>query len=304
MRRSEIIRLMLYSMKILIFQREIPLFATVILTDKCNLSCKHCCLHNYRDVGEEDYSLEHLYADLLRLYQKGVRILCFSGGEIALWENKDRTIRQLVKKAKEIGFFYVTLATNGTIPLDYGDADFVLMSIDGTRDSHNAIRGDTYDQILGNIRTNASDRIAIFMELNQINKQDIRSVCILGKEEKNICAVSFNFHTPFIGTESLALSYEEKRDCLKEIEQLKKEGYQILNLESCFQNILDNNFKKPCKQLMVLDHGDDIICNRCSKEKGLCDQCGYFETVEIARIFSGNPRVCLDALLTYGRILK
>lgn len=73
------------------------------------------------------------------MYQEGVRILCLSGGEIALWETNEHSIRELVDVARGIGFLYVALATNGTIPIDYGNADFVLVSIDGSREVHDLV---------------------------------------------------------------------------------------------------------------------------------------------------------------------
>ena len=169
--------------------------------------------------------------------------------------------------SKKIGFVYVALATNGTIDIDYGKVDFILISVDGSPEIHDSIRGTSYQKIIENIRKNPSDNKFIFMEINRINKNEISSVCELARDETNIKAVSFNFHTPYVGTADLALSRAEKK-------------------------IAVTNFKKPCRQLMVMDKGEEIICNRCVKEKGLCDNCGYFETAEVSMLFKGNVKVC------------
>lgn len=300
---SDRARLSFQITKIFLFQRNTPLFATMILTDRCNLSCSHCVLHHNLEADEPRYTFEQIVFDMKKLYKRGVRILCLSGGEIALWETKEHTISEIVAQAKKIGFVYVALATNGTIDIDYGKADFILISVDGSPEIHDSIRGTSYQKIIENIRKNPSDNKFIFMEINQINKNEIRSVCELARDEANIKAVSFNFHTPFAGTADLALSREEKKDCCIQLCQLMKDGYPVLNLKSCFPYIVENNFKKPCRQLMVMDKGEEIICNRCVKEKGLCGNCGYFETAEVSMIFKGNVKVWLDAVRVYGRLL-
>ena len=303
MKRTDAVRLLFHGIRIFLTKRDTPFFATLILTDQCILSCQHCCLHNYRCEDKEIYSFEQVCADMREMYQDGVRILCLSGGEIALWETNEHSIRELVDAAREIGFLYVALATNGTIPIDYGNADFVLVSIDGAREVHDLIRGKTYDRILENIRKRENDKIVIFMDINHINQREIANVCQLAKDEPNIRAVSFNFHTPFSGTEELALSFEEKKRCIQEIRELMKEGYPVLNLRSCFHYLLNNDFPKPCRQLMVMDFSKRLLCNRCIEEEGLCAKCGYFETAEIAMMFRGKINVIMDAFLTYRKYL-
>ncbi len=309
MKKTDLARLLLQSMNLFLFHRNTPLFATLILTDRCNLSCRYCRLHNYHAARESSkepyYTFEQICEDMKKIYKKGVRILCFSGGEIALWEYDGHTVRELVEVAKKIGFVYVAIATNGTIYFDYGAADFILISIDGSKEMHDSLRGESYDCILGNIRKANETRphtIVIFMEINKINYKEIQAVCKLAKENPDICAASFNFHTPFHGTENLTLTKEEKSLCCRELEHQIKEGYPIANMKSVFRYLEENDFPTPCRQLMVMDAGEEILCNRCSKEN-LCDQCGYFETAEIAMMFDGKLRVWWDAIRTYRRFL-
>ncbi len=53
-------------------------------------------------------------------------------------------MRDLVIEAKEMGFLIVNVVTNGTFPLNLPEANLILLSIDGDREHHNAIRGNTY----------------------------------------------------------------------------------------------------------------------------------------------------------------
>ncbi len=64
------------------------------------------------------------------------------GGETFLWKDGDKTIRDLVKEAKEMGFLIVNVVTNGTFPLDLPEADLIMLSLDGDKNKHNMIRGD------------------------------------------------------------------------------------------------------------------------------------------------------------------
>lgn len=85
----------------------------------------------------------------------GVRILFFCGGETFMWQDSGYTLKDLVKKAKSMGFLIVNVVTNGTFSIDLPEADLILLSLDGDRQRHNEIRGDTYDLIIKNIE-NAS----------------------------------------------------------------------------------------------------------------------------------------------------
>ena len=166
------------------------------------------------------------------LYKMGVRILFFCGGETFLWHDGKMTLRDLVIEAKKMGFLIVNVVTNGTFPLRLPEADLILLSLDGTRSQHNEIRGDTYDLIMENIRNAASDNICFYMAVNQVNQSGIRDVCLAAKNTPNVRAVSFNFHTPYPDTKTLALSKQEKAACCNVIRQMMKEGAPVFNLKS------------------------------------------------------------------------
>ncbi|MEN8434778.1 hypothetical protein NX821_001967 [Clostridium septicum] len=70
------------------------------------------------------------------MYNEGIRILFFCGGETFLWEDSGKNIRDLVKEAKEIGFLIVNIVTNGTIELDLPDVNIIFLSLDGLENNH------------------------------------------------------------------------------------------------------------------------------------------------------------------------
>ncbi|MBE5951687.1 MAG: radical SAM protein [Lachnospiraceae bacterium] len=285
-----------FGIKTILFRKKEPILGTVILTDKCNLKCKHCSVNNITAVV-------HPYAQIRKemqtLYDMGVRILFFCGGETFLWKDGEKALRDLVIEAKQMGFLIVNVVTNGTFPIDLPEADLILLSLDGDRERHNAIRGETYDLIMENIAKATKDNICFYMAINQINKDAVRDVCLTAKNTKNVRAVSFNFHTPYPDTRELALNKEEKAECCRVITEMMKEGAPVFNLKSAFPYLMENNFPTPCHQCVVIENGKISTCGRCIDVPGLCEECGYFFVAEYTLLFRGNIKIIFEMLKTY-----
>ncbi|MGI6499933.1 MAG: radical SAM protein [Anaerostipes sp.] len=285
-----------FGIKTILCKKKTPILGTVILTDKCNLSCKHCSVNNITAII---HPYEQIKSEMTTLYHAGVRILFFCGGETFMWQDGEKNLRTLVKEAKDMGFLIVNVVTNGTFPLDLPEADLILLSLDGDRERHNIIRGDTYDTIMKNINAATSDNICFYMAINQINKDTIKDVCYTAKNMKNVRAVSFNFHTPYPDTKALALSKKEKENCCKVIIQMMKEKVPVFNLKSAFPYLISNQFPTPCHQCIVIENGKISTCGRCIEIPNLCEKCGYFFVAEYTLLFKGNVMIILDMLKTY-----
>ena len=300
MKASSFLYFARFGIRTILLRKKEPILGTIILTDKCNLHCKHCSVNN---ITAEVYPHRQIQQEMRQLYDMGVRILFFCGGETFLWADSGKTLRDLVVEAKAMGFLIVNVVTNGTRPLELPEADLILLSLDGDRKRHNAIRGDTYDLIFENIRRAPSDNICFYMAVNQINKDAIRDVCAAARDTEHVRAVSFNFHTPYPDTEDLALSVEEKAACCEAIAGMKDQGAPVFNLKSAFPYLIDNRFPTPCRQCVVMENGRLSTCGRCIDIPGLCQRCGYFFVAEYTLLFRGNPRVILEMLRTYLRYI-
>lgn len=285
-----------FGVKTILFRQKKPILGTVIVTDKCNLHCKHCSVNNITAVI---HPYAQIKQEMQQLFDMGVRILFFCGGETFMWQDSGRNIRDLVIEAKQMGFMIVNVVTNGTFPLDLPEADLILLSLDGDRERHNAVRGDTYDRIMENIAAATSDNICFYMAINQINKNAVRDVCALARDTKNVRAVSFNFHTPYPDTKELALSKEEKAQCCEDIKSMMKQGAPVFNLKSAFKHLINNSFSTPCHQCVVMENGRLSTCGRCIDVPDLCSQCGYFFVAEYTLLFRGNIRIIFEMLKTY-----
>lgn len=285
-----------FGVKTILFRKKDPIVGTVIVTDACNLQCRHCSVNN---VSAVFYPYRQIQTEMRQLYEMGVRILFFCGGETFLWEDSGKRVRDLVTEAKQMGFLIVNVVTNGTFPIDLPEADLILLSLDGDRKRHNRIRGDTYDKILENVRHATADNICFYMAINQINKSAIADVCRTAKDTPHVRAVSFNFHTPYPDTRRLALNRKEKVRCCRVIARQMKEGAPVFNLKSAFPYLVRNDFPTPCYQCVVVENGRVSICGRCIDIPSLCGTCGYFFVAEYTLLFHGNPKVLLEMLHTY-----
>lgn len=285
-----------FGIKTVLLRKKDPILGTIILTDKCNLKCRHCSVNNITAVI---HPYEQIKQEMKLLYEMGVRILFFCGGETFLWQDSGKNLRDLVVEAKEAGFLIVNVVTNGTFPIDLPEADLILLSLDGNREKHNQIRGNTYDTIINNIQQASSDNICFYMAINQINKDTIKDVCQKAMELANVRAVSFNFHTPYPDTKELALSREEKAGCCAVIARMMKEGAPVFNLKSAFPYLINNTFPTPCRQCVVMENGRLSICGRCIDVPELCSQCGYFFAAEYTLLFRGNVKIIWEMLRTY-----
>ncbi len=296
MKFSSFLHFASFGVKTILLHKKEPILGTVIVTDKCNLHCKHCSVNNITAVV---HPYEKVRGEMQTLYSMGVRILFFCGGETFLWKDGTKTLRDLVIEAKQMGFLIVNVVTNGTFPIDLPEADLILLSLDGDRERHNTIRGNTYDTILHNISKATADNICFYMAINQINKDCVDHVCRLARDTENVRAVSFNFHTPYPDTRKLALSKAEKKACCDTISRMMGEGCPVFNLKAAFPYLIENKFPTPCHQCLVIEDGKISTCGRCIEVPGLCEQCGYFFVAEYTLLFRGNVKIITQMLKTY-----
>ena len=296
MKLSSFLYFTYFGIKTILFKKREPILGTVIVTDRCNLHCKHCSVNNITAVM---HPYDQIKKEMQLLYDMGVRILFFCGGETFLWKDENHNLRNLVIEAKQMGFLIVNVVTNGTFPIDLPEANLILLSLDGDKQRHNEIRGNTYDVIMNNIHNATADNICLYMAINKINKDYIRDVCLTARNTKNIRAVSFNFHTPYPDTKELALTKEEKATCCEIISQMMKEGAPIFNLKNAFPYLIENQFPTPCHQCVVIENGKLSTCGRCIEIPGLCEQCGYFFVAEYTLLFHGNLKIIFEMLRTY-----
>ncbi len=112
------------------------------LIRRCNLTCKHCYSLSADTDFPGELSTDELFAVMDDLKAFRVPVLILSGGEPLLRPD----IFEVSRRAKALGF-YVGLSSNGTLIDDTNIGriaevgyDYVGISIDGLRDTHDAFR--------------------------------------------------------------------------------------------------------------------------------------------------------------------
>lgn len=275
----------------IIGKRGEPLILGLGVTNRCNLLCQHCVFHS----GHPDLSYEQAVGLIRSFYRKGARILFIQGGEPFLWKDAGRTIEDLIRVAKNEGYFRVAVATNGTFPL-VTTADLVWVSVDGDRKNHNRIRNGSYDAVIKNLKENTHPRVNINMTINRLNYTDLEKVAALARDFPAVQGVSFNFHMPFPGVEDLAIPVEEKKICIARIIQLKKSGYPVINSYAALQALNRNDHPRPVDLICLLEKGVVYPCCFGRRQPEICRDCGYGIVAELSLLSRGNLKVIPGAL--------
>ncbi|MBI4722698.1 MAG: radical SAM protein [Candidatus Stahlbacteria bacterium] len=259
-----------------------PILAGLKLTHNCNLKCEHCPFWQNRDK-----SLSFLGAKqcMNELYEQGVRILIIEGGEPFLWKDGEYSLKDIVTEAKKL-FFSVGVTTNGTFPIDV-EADIIWVSIDGLEETHNQIRGESFDQIIANVSTSTHLKIYAHITINSLNYEEIPSIVeFIANKVKGI---TIQFHYPYNGgTDKLFLEWDKREKVLDNLIQLKRKGLPIANSEACLKALKKNSWT--CHPFMIASvEPDGKITQGCYvKNRGIvsCVNCGFSAHTEISLAYA------------------
>jgi radical SAM protein with 4Fe4S-binding SPASM domain len=162
-----------------------PSHAVWEVTARCNLKCIHC--HSSRSRKDGELSTDE-GKDLLRQLAEvdEFRMVAFTGGEPLM----RRDIFDLLDYSRELGFSN-TLATNGTL-VDEGTArdlrrsgvSIAAVSLDGDRETHDAIRGHpgAYEAALGAMKAISGAGITLHVNITLMGSnleqvEELMSTC-------------------------------------------------------------------------------------------------------------------------------
>jgi Fe-coproporphyrin III synthase len=271
--------------------RTMPLIRGLVLTNRCNLRCRHC---RVSERGPKDLNFGEATAAIEAFYAQGGRCLYLEGGEPFLWHDGQCELDDVVDHAHRLGFLTVVIYTNGTHPL-LTRADTVFVSVDGLRDTHDALRGESFDRILNNIRASSHPSLYINYTINNLNKNELQAFCECVGDMERVRGTFFYFHTPYYGFDSLYIEPDGRRRLLQEILDLRKH-YRILNSRAALLSALRNDWKRPLNVCSVYEMGAVYECCRYSGNPELCLQCGYLNYAEIDQTLKLKPSAVFSAL--------
>lgn len=178
----------------------------------------------------------------------------------------------------------MNVVTNGMFPL-IAINGLYFVSIDGTEETHNSIRGpNTYSRIKKNVKTfvDAGGKVTINMTLNTLNYRTAMDVINEWDDIAN--RISIQFHTPFVENDPLWLPFGEERnrtiDSIIEYSDKQNKHFVIDSKEQL--ELLRGNWGNMCPNWMILplDYRGNIkapCCMGSANESALqpqCDKCG------------------------------
>jgi Fe-coproporphyrin III synthase len=274
-----------------LLHRNKPLIRGLVLTNRCNLRCRHC---DVAARGLEELGFAEATAAVDAFYREGGRCLYLEGGEPFLWEDGPHRLDDIVDYAHGLGYLTVIVYTNGTLPLR-SSADTIFVSVDGLRTTHDSLRGTSFDRIVGNIRDSPHRSLFINYTVNAHNKDEIRAFCREVGGVANIRGIFFYLHTPYYGHDTLELGSDERTHVLNELLSLRR-SYRILNSRAGLQSALRNDWARPLDTCSVYEGGSVYRCCRYSGHPELCRQCGYLSYAEIDQVLRLKPSAVANAL--------
>lgn len=279
MKVSRVLYLAQYYARARFLRDKRPILAGIKLTHRCTLQCRQC---PYWQRPVPDLAWERITDILPEIYRRGVRIVILEGGEPLLWKDGQRGINDVVREAKKY-FFCTGVTTNGTLPLDLA-ADVVWVSIDGLRETHDRLRGRSFDRIMDNIKSSSHPKIFANITINKLNQQEIpHLVRFLTPLVKGI---TIQFFYPYPESEDLLLTWPERARVLDRLIELKREGYPLTDSILALRTLQDNSWV--CEPWMIANVEPDGIFNQgCylknrTVDDNPCRFCGFAAHTEIS----------------------
>ena len=284
---------LLYYLRSLMGEKK-PLLGGIKLTHDCNLSCIHC---PFRKRRTSSLSFPQMLSSLTTLYDWGVRIIIIEGGEPFLWRDGEHDIRNVVAEAKKL-FFSVGVTTNGTFPIEI-DSDIVWVSIDGLKETHDRIRGKSFERIMANMESSSHPRLYAHITINSLNWKEVPELVeFLSHKVKGI---TVQFHYPYQEVENhLFLPSNERRKVLDDLIKMKRQGLPVADSYACLEALKNNHWR--CRPWMIasVDPNGKLTHGCYVKDRGeiSCERCGFSAHTEISLAYSG----VIESILVGSRI--
>jgi MoaA/NifB/PqqE/SkfB family radical SAM enzyme len=186
--------------------------ASIDITDACNLRCTYCYHFRDKDQFVKDIPLEIWKERFKGLYAGGIRFVTLLGGEPAL--------RQDVLMAANSIFSFIDVITNGTIKIPNEFRHRLFISIDGSPETNDRIRGkNVFSRIIENY--SGDDRAVFYATLNMMNYKELEDI-VKQAQKYQIKAVTCGMYTPCgDASDPVKLSIDDRNIIAGEIKKVK-----------------------------------------------------------------------------------
>jgi len=215
--------------------------ALVLVTNACNLRCKHCFV--YREDTPNDardkMSDEDMLEQLRMLRDKhGIRSMLFMGGEPMIKAD-------LVLKAMDL-FETSSIVTNGTYGIPSVPGHLVTVSLDGPPEANDAIRGEgVFEKVKSSIFArdpNDGTRVMLQMTITKQNAGVIEEF-VESVKDWPVNGIAFTFYVPDLDEHS-EYSWDdltERDEVIRQVIELKKRYPMIKSNVGALELMLSEN---------------------------------------------------------------
>lgn len=233
---------------------RVPLSMHIGLTNRCNNRCRYC--HFDRMPAEGEWTTDELLAVLPQMRETGTRRVQFTGGEPMLRDD----LGIILSRARELGMF-VGLSTNGFRVEERVEelkpCDIVQVSYDGPPEAHGYLRGEQSVRDAGSaIRALRENGIPVWTNtvLTTVNAPYVDEIVAFAAHRgmvANFVLLDYfeepekHFHPALSEIRDLVLKGEEKKNALRRLIELKREGRPVAGSIPYFENAL--NWKDECR---------------------------------------------------------
>ncbi|MFA8342377.1 MAG: radical SAM protein [Rhodothermaceae bacterium] len=163
---------------------SIPLDVSYFINNECNLKCKHCY------VGYNNIENHLTLAEWEKLFEELIDLGALTFGNVGkeptlAWDKTIHLLKFLRAKRKQLEKIRFGLVTNGILldnnkinVLNEIEPDYVDISLDGDRETHDIVRGKgTFDKLIKNLdiisNTKLLDNIFIIFTINKLTINNI-----------------------------------------------------------------------------------------------------------------------------------
>lgn len=277
-----------------ILRKNVPFIAGLVLNESCNLRCEGCRVASAD--RERDATWQEVVDALADFRHRGIRNLAITGGEPFFWRDTGHTVSDVVATARRLGFLAVTVYTNGTLPFDDCDADAVFVSPHGLEGVSDGCAGAAWKACRENLERTAHPNVILNFTINARNSGSLRETCAFVRDHPKVRGVFFYFHTPYYGRDGLFQPFEEKREIVRELLALKKEGFPVFNSTSALHSFARNDWRRPSDLCVVWEKGRLFRCCRSNGNEDGCRNCGYLGYLELEQILMLKPSAIREGM--------
>lgn len=240
------------------------------VNQKCNLNCKICYVKKF------NYNQNLNFKDIKKIIDEainlGVKIMAIVGKEpLLLLETTLDILTYLKSKKRNYNIIY-GIVTNGTLlnretvkKLLSTNIDYIDISIDGTEEIHNGIRGiNTFQKIVNNLDKVidlTKDKLFIDFTLQSQNKNNLQDLIIFLYEKFKIKNIVVSPYLPIKKKDKLKITAEDYLKVVQRTVHLLDKNLKLKNINIYFKNdIIDTIFKESHSKFKL--YQDILIKNK------------------------------------------